>query len=109
MSPILFPRNTGLAQPGKICGFDQGADLRHSPRLDRPQTGGAGVKILTYQAARFGELPRSGIGTFRPPPETAGLAEIRGYADSSRTFVKYTRRLVHIRRLRQKSRRRLPN
>jgi hypothetical protein len=63
--PILFLRNPGLAKTGEICGFHQGADLRHSPRLDCRQALGSGVKIVADQAACFGELAKSGIGTFR--------------------------------------------
>src|SRR5215472_12225512 len=61
MAPILFLRNTGLAKTGEICGFDQRADLRLSPRFDCPQPGDAGVTIVTYQTARFGELCSSAV------------------------------------------------
>jgi len=45
-----------LPQAGEIGAFDQRADLRHSPRLDRPQAGDAGVSIVADQSARFVEL-----------------------------------------------------
>ena len=35
-SNLICLWNSGLAKTGEICGLDQGADLRHPPRVDGP-------------------------------------------------------------------------
>jgi hypothetical protein len=51
-----FLGHPGLAQSSEISGFDQGLDLRHAPRRDRPQVGDAGITIIANQSSGFGEL-----------------------------------------------------
>src|SRR5205085_12248019 len=55
-------RHPGFAQAGEITGFDQGADLRHAPRIDGPQAGNTGITIIPDQPARFGQLSRGAVG-----------------------------------------------
>src|SRR5437762_13139343 len=55
-TPTSFLRHPGLAQTGEIGGFDQGADVGHSPRFGGPQAGDAGITIVADQHAGFREL-----------------------------------------------------
>src|ERR1700745_2611212 len=63
-----FLRHPRFAQAREIGGVDQGADLRHPPRLEGPQASDAGVTIMASQLPGFGELGESGdINRARPP------------------------------------------
>ena len=66
-----FLRQPGLAETGKIRGFDQGAHFRNPPRFDGPQASDAGVTIVADQPARFGEL---GCGAFELAFESMGTS-----------------------------------
>jgi hypothetical protein len=50
----LFLRHSGLAQPGEISGFEQGANLWHSEISDRLQSGDAGIAIVGDEPAGLG-------------------------------------------------------
>jgi hypothetical protein len=59
-----FFRHSGLAQPGEIRGFPQGAGLRHPPPCAGKglQAGDARKKISAVQPSGFGEFGGGAVG-----------------------------------------------
>src|SRR6516165_1416490 len=68
---VLFVWHAGLAQTGKIRGFEPGADLRR-PRTRSGQSGDARIAIVAAQPAGFGEL---GDGAFSLAVQSVGGSE----------------------------------
>jgi hypothetical protein len=55
-----FLRRSSRAQPGDVCGFEQGADLRDPPILGSPQTGDGRITIV--QLTGFDEFSGGAVG-----------------------------------------------